>query len=63
MEDCQINIEDEYKKLEYENKEINNSKKHIRKVNSDRKISCSILKRERTRKTSTFIKEKKKRWY
>ena len=58
MEDCQINIEDEYKKLGVVNKEINNSKKNIRKVNSDRKISCSILKRERTRKASNFIKEK-----
>ena len=58
MEDCQINIEDEYKKLGCNNIEINNSKKNIRKVNSDRKISCSILKRERTRKASNFIKEK-----
>ena len=58
MEDCQINIEDEYKKLGCNNIEINNSKKNIRKVNSDRKISCSILKRERTRKASKFIKEK-----
>ena len=58
MEDCQIKIEDEYKKLGCDNKEINNSKKSIRKVNSDRKISCSILKRERTRKASNFIKEK-----
>ena len=38
MEDCQINIEDEYKKLGCNNIEINNSKKNIRKVNSDRKI-------------------------
>ena len=31
MEDCQINITDEYKKLGCDNKEINNSKKKYEK--------------------------------
>ena len=58
MEEDQINIEDEYKKLGY-NKEKNNSKKKMRKLLSERKISCGILKRERTRKSSQFMQKDK----
>ena len=54
MEEDQININDEYKKLGYKN---NNSSKNIRKINSERKLTSGILKRERSRKVSSFAKK------
>ena len=54
MEEDQININDEYKKLGYKN---NNSNKNIRKINSERKLTSGILKRERSRKVSSFAKK------
>ena len=54
MEVEQINIEDEYKALKNED---NNSDHTIRKVNSEKKITNGILKKERTRKASNFCKK------
>ena len=54
MEEDQININDEYKKLGYKD---NNSNKNIRKINSERKLTSGILKRERSRKVSSFAKK------
>ena len=54
MEVEQINIEDEYKALKNED---NNSGHTIRKVNSEKKITNGILKKERTRKASNFCKK------
>ena len=56
MEVEQINIEDEYKALKNED---NNSDHTIRKVNSEKKITNGILKKERTRKASNFCKKDK----
>ena len=54
MEVEQINIEDEYKALKNED-----SGHTIRKVNSEKKITNGILKKERTRKASNFCKKDK----
>ena len=54
MEEDQINIDDEYKKLGYKD---NNSNTNIRKINSERKLTSGILKRERSRKVSSFAKK------
>ena len=50
-----INIDDEYNKLKY--KDHNESNHHMRKINSERKLTSGILKRQqRTRKQSHFVK-------
>ncbi len=57
MEDDQLNIEDEYKKLAAENSghHDNNNKR----MNSERKLTCGILKRRKVRKKSQFVKGEK----
>ena len=52
MDDDQLNIKNEYSKLGY-NQNINSH--HIRKVNSERKLTSGILKRQKIRKASHFI--------
>ena len=54
-----INIDDEYNKLK--NQDNNDSHHHMRKINSERKLTSGILKRQRqrTRKVSHFLKREK----
>ena len=59
MDENKLNLEDEYNKLGY-NKNVN-SNYNIRKVNSERKLTTGILKRQknRNRKTSHFMHKEK----
>ena len=52
-----ININEEYNKLK--SKDNNDSNHHMRKINSERKFTSGILKRQRVRKESNFCKREK----
>ena len=59
MDIPKLNMDDEYQKLAYQNN--NNSNHHIRKINSERKLTCGILKRRQNkRKISHFIPKQQK---
>ena len=59
MDIPKLNMDDEYQKLAYQND--NNSNHHIRKINSERKLTCGILKRRQNkRKISHFIPKQQK---
>ena len=59
MDIPKLNMDDEYQKLSYQND--NNSNHHIRKINSERKLTCGILKRRQNkRKISHFIPKQQK---
>ena len=53
MENQNINIEEEYQKLACNNS--NDFGYQFRKVNSERKVTCGILKRKKIRKASHFL--------
>ena len=57
MEDAQLKIEDEYKKLAYAGNNAHHDKR--RKMNSERKLTSGILKRKKIRKQSHFVKGEK----
>ena len=59
MDIPKLNMDDEYQKLSYQND--NNSNHHIRKINSERKLTCGILKRRQNkRKISHFLPKQQK---
>ena len=59
MDIPKLNMDEEYQKLAYQND--NNSNHHIRKINSERKLTCGILKRRQNkRKISHFIPKQQK---
>ena len=59
MDIPKLNMDDEYQKLAYQNN--NNSNHHIRKINSERKLTCGILKRRQNkRKISHFVPKQQK---
>ena len=58
MDIPKLNMDEEYQKLAYQND--NNSNHHIRKINSERKLTCGILKRRQNkRKISHFLPKQK----
>ena len=57
MEHNNLNIDDEYSKLKHQDN--NESNHHMRKINSERKLTSGILKRQRIRKQSHFLKREK----
>ena len=59
MDIPKLNMDEEYQKLAYQND--NNSNHHIRKINSERKLTCGILKRRQNkRKISHFLPKQQK---
>ena len=59
MDIPKLNMDEEYQKLAYQND--NNSNHHIRKINSERKLTCGILKRSQNkRKISHFLPKQQK---